>query len=122
MYLLSGAGVSAGLLRCTYFPVQVALQDYWDVLTFRCRRQCRTIAMHFLSGAGGGAGLNGTLTFWCRWQCRTSEVHLLSGAGGSAGLTGALGGATGLSNQAAEVAVIRHTVQVRPVNQLIVTA
>ena len=48
--------------------------------------------------------------------------YLLSGAGGSAGLTGALGGATGLSNQAAEVAVIRHTVQVRPVNQLIVTA
>ena len=44
--------------------------------------------------------------------------YLLSGAGGSAGLTGALGGATGLSNQAAEVAVIRHTVQVRPVNQL----
>ena len=40
--------------------------------------------------------------------------YLLSGAGGSAGLTGALGGATGLSNQAAEVAVIRCQINVRP--------
>ena len=61
MHLLSGAGGSAGLVRCTYFPVQVAVQDYCDV--------------HYLLS-----------NFWYMWQCRTIRMHLLSGAGGSAGL------------------------------------
>ena len=92
-FLIFGTCGSAGLFGCTYFPVQVAVQDYCDV--------------HYLLS-----------NFRYMWKCRTIGMYLLSGAGGSAGLTGALGSATGLSNQAAKVAVIRHTVQVRPVNQL----
>ena len=62
--------------------------------------------MHWLSSVGYKKN-------WKNWELK-KLVHWLSSAGSRAGLAGALAGAGGLGNEAAEVAVIRCQINVRP--------